>query len=161
MPESIKTKIMRWRFNMFPAFRRTGGRITYIAGDWQEVRVQLPLTWRTRNIVGTTYGGSMYGVVDPIYMVMLIRILGPTYLVWDKTAFIRFKKTGTGTLYATFCLSNEEIHAIKASLNTLPSVERLYRIELVNAEGVVHALIDKTVYIRKKDRAEEDPLNNG
>jgi hypothetical protein len=56
---------MRWGFNFFPAFRGTGARITYIAGDYREMRVELPLNWRTRNYVGTIFGGSLYGAVDP------------------------------------------------------------------------------------------------
>jgi Domain of unknown function (DUF4442) len=68
---------MRWGFNFFPAFRGTGARITYIAGDYREARVELPLSWRTRNYVGTIFGGSLYGSVDPMYMILLIKILGP------------------------------------------------------------------------------------
>jgi hypothetical protein len=36
----------------------------------------MPLSWRTRNYVGTIFGGSMNSAVDPIYMVILIRRLG-------------------------------------------------------------------------------------
>ena len=77
MAESRRTRLQRWRFNFFPAYRGAGARITYIAADWREVRIKLPLNWLTRNYVGTIYGGSMYGAVDPIYMIMLIRLLGP------------------------------------------------------------------------------------
>jgi acyl-coenzyme A thioesterase PaaI-like protein len=99
MTESLRSRFTRWGFNWFPAFRGTGARITYIARDWREVRLRIPLSRRTRNYVGTIYGGSMYGAVDPIYMVMLIRLLGPEYIVWDKSASIRFKKPGRSTLY--------------------------------------------------------------
>src|SRR5260370_10636464 len=98
---------MRWKFNLFPAYRGTGGRITYISGDLREVRVKIPLSWRTRNYVGTIYGGSLYGAVDPMYMIMLIRILGPAYTVWDKAASIRFVKPGRSTLTARFVLTQE------------------------------------------------------
>ncbi len=150
MPESFKTKLTRWGFNFFPAFRGTGGRITYISADWCHVRIRLPLNWRTRNYVGTIYGGSMYAAVDPIYMVMLIKILGPDYVVWDKAASIRFRKPGTHTLYASFTITDEELAAIRTALAVAPSVERIYQVELTDAEGVVHASIDKTVYIRKR-----------
>lgn len=90
MPESLRTMIMRWRFNFFPAYRGTGSRITCVAADWREVRIKLPLNWRTRNYVGAIYGGSRYGAVDPICMLMLIKILGPEYVVWDKAAAISF-----------------------------------------------------------------------
>ena len=84
MPESLRTRLERWGFNLFPAYRGTGGRITYIADDHREVRIELPLSWRTRNYVGTIFGGSMYAVVDPVYMIILIKTLGPGYIVWDK-----------------------------------------------------------------------------
>jgi hypothetical protein len=151
MPESFKTKLTRWSFNYFPAYRGTGARVTYIAGDWHEVHVQVPLSWRTRNYVGTIYGGSIYGGVDPIYMLMLIKILGPGYIVWDKAASIHFKKPGIGTLYTEFVITEEEIHAIKAALEHAHSVERIYLVELADAAGVVRASVEKTLYIRKKD----------
>lgn len=68
MPESRASRRMRWRFNLFPAFRGTGARVTYIAGDFRELHVRLPLNWRTRNYVGTIFGGSLYGAVDPLLL---------------------------------------------------------------------------------------------
>ncbi len=152
MAESIRTRIARWRFNQFPAYRGTGGRITYVADDWLVVRIKLPLNWRTRNYVGTIFGGSMYGAVDPVYMLMLIKALGNDYVVWDKAASIRFKKPGRSTLYARFVLSKDEIASIKEELLSVPSIERIYHVDLIDAEGVVHAMVDKTISIRRKDR---------
>src|ERR1700727_1576187 len=99
---------MAWRFsprlafNLFPAFRGTGGRVTFVSNDFREIRVRLPLNWRTRNYVGTIFGGSLYGAADPFFMIMLIEILGPDYLVWDKAGAIRFRKPGRSTLHARF-----------------------------------------------------------
>ncbi len=64
-------------FNWFPAFRGTGGRVTHVADDFREIRLALPLNWRTRNYVGTIFGGSLYAAVDSFYMIMLIQTLGP------------------------------------------------------------------------------------
>ena len=152
MPESWASRRMRWGFNLFPAFRGTGARVTYIAGDFREARVRLPLNWRTRNYVGTIFGGSLYGAVDPMYMILLIKILGPGYTVWDKASTIRFVKPGRGTLYARFRIEEAEIEAIREALDTAPSVDRVYRVELTDAAGVVHAAIEKTIYIRRTTR---------
>jgi acyl-coenzyme A thioesterase PaaI-like protein len=151
MPESLRTRLLRLAFNFFPAYRGTGGRITYIADDWREIRVRLPLSLRTRNYVGTIFGGSMYGAVDPIYMVMLIRALGPGYLVWDKAASIRFRRPGRTTLYARFVLDEAELGAIRAALETERAVDRTYRVELTDAAGTVHAEVEKVVHVRRKD----------
>jgi len=150
MPESFKSRRFRWLFNLFPAYRGTGGRVTYIADDYREVRVKLPLNWRTRNYVGTIFGGSLYGAVDPIYMLMLINILGPDYIVWDKAAKVRFKKPGKETLYVDFRLSDEEIEEIKRLAEIEKSVDRIYDLELKDKNGIVHAVIEKTLYIAKK-----------
>ena len=149
MAESWASLAARWYFNFFPAYRGTGARVTYISADWKEVHIKLPLNWRTRNYVGTIYGGSIYGSVDPMYMLMLIKVLGPKYIVWDKAASIQFKKPGRTTLYAKFKLELDEIDQIKSDLEATPSVDRIYQVELVDEEGVLHAYVEKTIYIKR------------
>jgi len=136
-------------FNWYPAYRGTGARVTYIAGDWREVRIRLPLNWRTRNYVGTTFGGSMYAAVDPIYMMMLIKILGPDYQVWDKAATIRFRRPGREPLFATFRLTQTEISEIQRTVDRTGKTDRHYTIDLVNASGEPHATCQKTITIRR------------
>ncbi|NIS83074.1 MAG: DUF4442 domain-containing protein [Anaerolineales bacterium] len=152
MTESLKTRLLRVAFNFFPAYRGTGARFTYIADDFREVRIALPLSWRTRNYVGTIFGGSMYASVDPVYMVMLINVLGKEYTVWDKAATINFKRPGHSTLFAHFALDEQEIEGIKTELIEKPSVERIYNIDLTDSDGVIHASIEKTIYIRRNER---------
>jgi hypothetical protein len=148
--ESWKTRLLRWKFNLHPAYRGTGGRVTYIERDLREVRVRIPLGWRTRNYVGTIFGGSMYGAVDPIYMVMLMERLGPGYVVWDKAATIRFRKPGRSVLHGVFRIGDEEIASIRKVLEIEPSLDRSYTVELVDAEGAVHAVVEKVIYVRRR-----------
>jgi len=150
MPESWRSRRLRWMFNLFPAYRGTGARVTYISDDFHEVRVKLPLSWRTRNYVGTIFGGSLYASVDPMYMVMLIRLLGPEYIVWDKAASIRFRKPGRSTLFAAFQIDDGELEAIREKAANGEPFDRVYNVDLADRDGVVHASIEKTIYIRKK-----------
>jgi acyl-coenzyme A thioesterase PaaI-like protein len=153
MPESLRTRLMRTYYTwLFPAYRGTGGKITYLADDFREVRVEIPLSRRTRNYVGTIFGGSMYGAVDPICMVVLIKALGPGYVVWDKAASIRFRKPGRTTLHARFAVDQAELDTIRGALEEAAATERTYTIQLVDAEGVVHAEVEKLIHIRKKKR---------
>jgi uncharacterized protein DUF4442 len=150
MPESIATRLQRHGFNLFPAYFGTGARIVYIASDWREVRVELPLSIRTRNYVGTIFGGSMYGAVDPIYMIMLIYLLGRDYVVWDRAATIRFRKPGRDTLYASFAIDDAELDAIRAAAAGGEAIDRTYTVDLVDRHGTVHAQIEKVIYIRRR-----------
>ncbi len=155
MPESWRTKLLRWGFNFFPAYCATGARITYVSSDFREVRIRLPLSWQTRNYVGTIFGGSMYAAVDPVYMLMLIKHLGRGYVVWDRSACITFKKPGRTTLYASFVLVTEEIDSIRRELEQARHVDRTYHVDLVDNKGVVHASVEKVLYIRKKEHPVE------
>lgn len=152
MPESFRKKVLRNLYNFWPVYRRTGGRIIYLDDSWQKIRVKIPLNLFTKNYVGTIYGGSIYGAVDPIYMVGLIKLLGPDYVVWDKGATIRFKKPGRSTLYADFVIDDEEINDIKKQLEEKPSIDRTYTIEVKDAEGEVHAVVEKILYVANKKK---------
>ena len=150
MPESFQSRVLRWKFNLFPAYRGTGARVTYISADFREIRVKLPLTFRSRNAVGTIYGGSMYSAVDPMYMIMLMHLLGRDYVVWDKAATIRFRKPGRDTLFATFQLDDDELNAIRDATASGTPIDRTYNVDLVDAEGVVHASVQKVIYIKRR-----------
>jgi len=147
---SLEARLFRWRINLFPAYRGTGGRVTYVSPDFREIRIKLPLNWRTRNLVGTTFGGSLYGAVDPFYMMILIRALGPEYTVWDKAASVRFRRPGRATLFARCVVTDEEVETIESLLRSEPKIDRVYEIELVDADGVVHAVVKKVIHVRRR-----------
>lgn len=151
VPETWRTRITRWGFNWFPAYRGTGARIAFIAGDWMEVRVRLPLNWRTRNYVGTIFGGSMYGAIDPVYMVMLMKVLGRDYVVWDKAATIRFRRPGREPLSATFRITADDVAQIRRALETSEKIEREFTVDLVSASGEIHASCQKLLSIQARE----------
>lgn len=141
-----------WRFfNVWPAIRGTGGRLTHVKSDWTEIDVKLPLSWRTRNYVGTIFGGSIYASVDPWLMVMILRQLGDDYVVWDKSARIWFKRPGTRTLYAEFRVPPSEIEDLKRVVDEQDQLDRTYSFDLKDADGKVYATVDKVIYVARKD----------
>lgn len=153
-----RPRLFRHLVNWYPCYRGTGGHITHIAPDWSEMRVRLKLNWRTRNYVGTIFGGSLYACIDPHFMFMLIHRLGPGYLVWDKAAAIRFRRPGRSTLTAVCRMPDEEVAEVRRLLETQPKVDRTYFVELVDAAGVVHASVEKVVNIRRRADAVADAL---
>jgi acyl-coenzyme A thioesterase PaaI-like protein len=149
--ESLQSRRLRWKFNFFPAYRGTGGRVEFISSDYTYVRVRLPLNWRTKNYVGTIFGGSMYGAVDPILMIMFMFQLGKEYTVWDRAASISFDKPGRSTLRAEFVVSDDEVQAVKDELLHSSKLLKTYSIELMDEGGVACARIEKTLYFAKKN----------
>jgi acyl-coenzyme A thioesterase PaaI-like protein len=136
--------------NVWPCYWGTGGRVTLISSDWRQVTVSLRLGLRTRNYIGTIFGGSIYGSIDPIYMLMLIKILGPDFIVWDKAAVVRFRKPGRGRLNAQFLVTEEEVATIRNLSSQAKSIDRVYPVEFKDRDGEVVATIEKTIYIRRR-----------
>lgn len=150
MGESFRSRLMRYTFNFFPAYRGSGGRVTYIADDMKTIRIKVPLNWRTRNYVGTIYGGSMYGAIDPIYMIMFIKLLGPKYIVWDKAAAIRFKRPGRTTLTAQFTVEDAELDSIRSELEQKEKIDRIYTVDLLDRDKEICASFEKNIHFSKK-----------
>ena len=148
MAESFRTRLMRWRFNLHPAYRRSGARITYIDANVREVRVRLPLCRATRNLNGTIYGGSIYSAVDPLHAVMLVQLLGPRdYVAWTKAAHVRFLRQARTDLAASVLLTDDEVRSVREEAARAGKVERRYPVELTDAHGHVCAACEITVHI--------------
>ncbi len=139
--------------NIWGPFLGAGIRVKRLAADWREIDVEMRLRWWNSNYVGTHYGGSLYSMTDPFYMVMLIENLGKDYVVWDKSASIRFKKPGRGTVCASFRLTGEQIQEIKEALRAQEKIERVFKVEVKDESGTVIAEVEKLLYFRRKDQA--------
>ena len=142
--------MVRLGFNLHPAFRGTGGRVIHVAEDLSHIRIRLPLTWRTKNVVGSLYGGSLFAVTDGVHPMMLMAALGDEVIVWDKAASIRYKKPAYATLYADFSLNTVDLAEIRQALDLYSEVDRTFLVELKDAAGVVHTVVERTVYIAHK-----------
>jgi acyl-coenzyme A thioesterase PaaI-like protein len=149
--ESLGTWFNRLRFNLYPAFRGTGAKVVFISEDKRRIRIALPLNWRTRNIYGTIFGGSLYAATDPLYAILVKVGLGSGYIVWDKAGAIRYRKPGRTTLYAECAISDAELDDLRERLENEASVDLDYEISLTDAAGVVHAVVMKTIYVARKE----------
>lgn len=139
--------------NMYPPYLGAAVRITHVSEDFLNVEVEMPLRFYNRNYFGTHFGGSLYAMCDPFYVLMLVNILGPDYIVWDKAAAIRFKKPGKGLMKASFHLTEERIAEIRAQAETQPKVEPQFQVLVKDTEGNVIAEVDKLLYIKKKPKS--------
>ena len=142
---------LRWAMNVWPPYLFSGIRVTHIAEDFRYARVELKQRWYNRNYVGTHFGGSMFSMADPFFMIMFTRVLGREYTTWDKAASIEFKKPGTGTLHAEFVITQEVLEAIYESTpKEGDKIEPEFKVELKNSESETVAIVSKTMHIRRK-----------
>ena len=149
---AMTAKKLKRLLSVYPPYLGAGVRVTHIADDFLTAHVEMPLRFYNRNYVGTHFGGSLYAMVDPFYMLMLINILGPDYIVWDKSAAIRFKRPGKGTVKAVFQIPAERVTEIRAAADTNGKVEPEFHVVVTDSDGQVVAEVDKLLYVRRKDK---------
>ena len=136
--------------NFYAPFVGAGIRIEEASPDYRRMVVAMDLTVYNQNFVGTHFGGSLYAMTDPFYMLMLIQNLGPDYIVWDKAATVHFRKPGRGKVRAVFTLTQERIDEILDQAEQQYKVEPVFMVEVVDEAGDVVAEVEKVLYVRKK-----------
>jgi acyl-coenzyme A thioesterase PaaI-like protein len=135
--------------NFYPPFLGAGIR-TRLSRDRRTFEVRMKLGFFNRNYVGTHFGGSLYAMCDPFFMLLLIPALGPEYVVWDKTATIRFLRPGRGTVRATFHIPEDRIEEIRREADRAASVEPHFTAQVIGEDGQVVAEVDKVLYVRRR-----------
>ena len=145
----MKRHIRRW-LNLWPPFFGAGIKVTRLDSDWRAIDVEMKLRFFNRNYVGTHYGGSLYSMTDPFYMLMLIENLGRDYIVWDKAASIRFRRPGRGRVTAAFRITEQQLDDIRQQLQTEEKNEPTFTVEVKDDSGEVIAIIEKVIQVKKK-----------
>lgn len=145
----LSARVLRWVFNLWPTFRFAGVRVRAIATDFTAATVELRLGLLNRNYVGTAFGGTLYAMTDPFYMLMMMRQLGAGYVVWDRAGAVRYLKPGKGVITANFVLPAEEVARVRGLLGESGKLDQTYTVDLRDAVGQLIAQVEKTLYIRK------------
>lgn len=158
--ENFRTKTFRLLINLFPAYRRTGGRGYFLSSDYTEAHIKIGLNWKTRNYLGSVFGGSLYGAIDPIYVLQLLKILGKNYIVWDKSATIQFIKPVKGEVFAKFVIEDDLISIIKSEVAKNGKYHISLPVSLVDKNGIVYFKAVKEIYIANKTYYKQKQLNN-
>jgi len=138
--------------NFYPPMLGAGIRSRAI--DERTVEVEMKLTAFNRNLVGVHFGGSLYAMCDPWFMLILMRLLGKDYIVWDKAAKIQFKKPGRGRVKARFHISSEQVEEICNGADTQGKIEPVFHVDVTDDDGQVIAQVEKLLYVRRKKEAQ-------
>jgi acyl-coenzyme A thioesterase PaaI-like protein len=136
--------------NVFGPYLLSGVSLVRVADDLRTMEVRMRLRPWNRNYVGTHFGGSLFAMADPWFMIMLIELLGPGYVVWDKSGAIRFRKPGRGTVRAVFEIAPERVEEIRRAADTEGKVEAVFTVPITDERGEVVAEVEKLLSVRRK-----------
>ncbi len=146
-----QSTIFKYGFNISPMYRRSTGKIIEISDDLFHVKVKIPISYKNKNYVGSIFGGNLFSATDPIFMIQVMNILGDKYVVWDKSAEIKFKRPAKQDCYVDFILTKDDIQKIKERVVEENEIDLIKDIKITNKEGsVVYAEVSKTIYIADK-----------
>jgi hypothetical protein len=143
MKRKLYVQTFRFLFNLMPCIWCGGGRVTHLSEDFTQLR--------TKNRLGTIYGGSMYSSTDPMYMLMLMEILGKDFVVWDKGCTIRFKRPAKTTLFAEFKITPQMLAGVREAVTRDQETTFTWKAEYKDREGAVYAEFDKVLYVASKE----------
>ena len=148
----VSAKLLQRGMKWWPPFLGAGIRVRSFAEDYRDAVVELKLGRFNRNYVGTHFGGSLYAMTDPFFMIMLLHNLGADYLVWDKSGSIEYVAPGRGTVEAHFRLTEERIAEIRAQAAGGEKVLPEFQVEVRHADNSLVAVVRKTLYVRLKPK---------
>lgn len=143
--------IFKYGFNFSPMYRRSTGSIMNVSDDLLTVKIKIPISYKNKNYVGTIFGGSLFSATDPIFMIQLMNILGKDYVVWDKSAEIRYKRPARENSYANFIFTDAEIQQIKQRVIAEKEIDLEKELKITNKNAsVTYAEVSKIIYIADK-----------
>jgi len=146
----LKASTLRRLVNLWPPFLFTGIRVIELTEDWSRATVRLGLHRWNRNYVGTQFGGSLFAMTDPWWMLLALHRLGRRYLVWDKAGAIDFVAPGKADVYAHFVLEESVVEELRAAAADGSKVLRWFEVDVKTADGTVVARVRKQLYVRLK-----------
>lgn len=141
---------IRRTIRLWPPYAATGIHLVELADDFSTAVTELKLRPWTANFVGTQFGGSLFSMVDPWWMILMMRRLGPEYVVWDKAGTIEFVAPGRGDVRARFDLTDAMVAEVRDAAADGEKVLRWYAVDIATADGTVIARVRKQLYIRRK-----------
>ncbi|MBF4209565.1 DUF4442 domain-containing protein [Pseudomonas donghuensis] len=150
-----RARRLRWLLNFYPPYLGAGIRVLSVSPDLRHIRVRMGLRWFNRNYVGTQFGGSLYSMVDPFYMLMLMELLGREYIVWDKAASIDFVSPGKGPVFAELRIDDALLDDIRQHTAGGKKYLPRLQVDIRDAAGELVARVDKTLYVRLKPQARQ------
>ncbi len=137
--------------NLWPPFLFSGIKVEALSDDFSYARVRLKLRWYNRNYVGVHYGGSLFSMTDPFYMLLLLHRLGSGWIVWDMKASIRYRRPGRSDVWAEFRVDDATLESIRREATSHGRYNPQFEIAIRDAEGEVIAEVCRTLYVKRKD----------
>jgi len=141
---------LRRVMNVWPPFLFSGILVEEIGDDWRYARVRLKLRCYNRNYVKTQFGGALFAMVDPFWMILTLEALRHEYIVWDKAGEIEFVAPGRSDVIAEIRIDDAMLDEIRAATANGDKYLRWCDTQIKTEAGELIARVRKQIYVRRK-----------
>lgn len=142
--------VYKYFFSISPMYRRSTGKIKYVSKNLDTINIEIPLSYKNKNYADSIFGGSLFSATDPIYMMQLIKILGDSYIIWDKYSSIHYIRPAKENAYSSFIFSKEEIDNIKSGIRKNGEIVWDKKLSITDKNGGIFCFLEKKIYIADK-----------
>lgn len=142
---------MRWVLRLFPPILFQRIVPVWFAEDFRAARVRVKRSLLTRNLNGTTFGGTIYAAADPVFALMYWQALarrGVATRSWLMAARAQYRKPAATGLVIDFTLSGADLDAAEEQLRRRGKAVCIHQVEARDEHGAVCAELELVTYLR-------------
>lgn len=147
---TLSPRELQASMNEWPTFSAQEITVEELDESWQYAVIRLGLSSTNANFFGTAFGGSLFTMVDPFFVILAAQQLGPEYAVWDKSVEIDFARPGTGPVTARVEMPPEVVQEMRDAVADGQKLLRWFEVDVVGEDGEVVARQRRQLYVRKQ-----------
>lgn len=141
-------------FELYPPWWMMRIKVTALENNWRHVRIHLPLTWVSRNMGGSMFGGFQASLSDPIAPLACSKVF-PDYHVWTRHLSVDFVRPGITDMELRFDFAAEQETAIREELAQRQRSTPSFEYGLYDKEGRLCTKVVCVVAIRPQGYVKE------
>lgn len=153
---------MRWVLRLFPPILFQRIVPVWFAEDFRAARVRVKRSIFTRNLNGTTFGGTIYSAADPVFALMYWQALarrGVATRSWLMAARAQYRRPATTSLAIDFELREADLDAAEEELRRRGKAVRIHLVEARDEHGAVCAELELVTFLRLLGAAERPAVS--
>ncbi len=148
----------RRQLEWFPPFWCMGVKVLELSDDWRLVRLRLPLTFWSKNMGGSMFGGHQASLADPVAALACARRF-PGYHVWTRSMQVDFRHPGDTDLELRFEFPAALEQRIQEELARKGRSTPQFEYGLYRADGSCCTWVHNSVAIRPRGYRKEPHSN--
>ena len=145
---------LRWLLRAYPPLLFQRIQVLEIDPGFRRAVVRVRRSVFSRNLQGTTFGGTIYAAVDPFHALLLWQICaheGVRVQAWTKEAVITFLRPAESHLTIEFTLDDRTVDDALRAIRETGRFAHVFEVQALDKQGTVCAVVRTDVRILRPE----------